>query len=208
MKKTGRKLVAFLAIFIILLTTSSQSAIAKEWDLKFSDDISKVWEVRFNKPLDESTLTANNVYVLDGKQTHATTLKLMGDGSVLQVSPSVPYEVGKPYMLMITGDVKSSDKKALKTSVELPFQIVNSEGIIQAVYSTSNGIFTTITVMASSDVNRVTVGSVEMTYRGKNRHTTTLLDAKPGSTVSISAYDESNKRLETKKITLESASQF
>lgn len=181
---------------------------AKGWNLKTSNDVNKVWEVQFNKALDKSTVTAESVYVSDGKTKHATTLKLTGNGSTLRVSPNVPYEVGKQYMLMITKDVRSSDGKILTTSVEFPFQIVNSGSHIQAVYSTSNGVFTTITVMTSSDVNNVTVGGEEMKYQGKNRHTITILDAKPGATVSIIAYDDNNKKLETKKFTLESASQF
>lgn len=191
-------------MFIILLTTSSQSAIAKEWDLKFIDDVNKMWEVRFNKPLDKSTVTANNIYVTDGKTQHKTTLKLAGDGSTLQVSPNVPYEVGKPYMLKITKDVKSNDGKVLTESVEFPFQIAKSDGHIQAVYSTSNGMFTTITVKASRDINRVTLGGEEMKYQGKNIHKLTLLDAKPGSTVSIIAYDVDKKVLDKTSFKLES----
>ena len=109
---------------------------------------------------------------------------------------------------MIAKDVRSNDGKALTESVEFPFQIVNSDSHIQAVSSTSNGMFTTITVKASSDVNRVTLGGDEMKYRGKNIHELTLYKAKPGSTVSIIAYDDNNKRLETKKFKLESASQY
>ena len=69
-------------MFIILLTTSSQSAIAKEWKLETSNDVKKVWEVRFSKALDESTVTANNIYVTDGKTQHKTTLELTGAGSI------------------------------------------------------------------------------------------------------------------------------
>lgn len=195
-----------MAMFIILLTFS-QSAIAKEWNFKSSDDVNKKWEVRFSKPLDESTM-AGNVFVLDGKKEHPTKLRLVGDDDVVQVSPKTPYEVGKQYMLMITKDVKSSDGKGLKTSVELPFQIVNPVEHIQVVYNPSNSAFTTITVITSPDVHRVTLGREDMTYRGENRYTATLLDAKPGSAVTIIAYDDSNKRLATKRFTPESVSQF
>lgn len=180
-------------MFIILVTTFSQPALAKEWNLKTSIDVNKLWEVKFSKPLDERTMIADNIYVLDGKKKHATTLELAGDGSILQVSPDTPYEVGKSYMLMITRDVKSTDGKALTESVEFPFQIT---GHIQDIYSTSNSIVTTITVKASRDVNRVTVGSEEMRYEGKNIHKLPLIGAKPGSTVTITAYDVDNKRLD------------
>ncbi|MEK5067056.1 hypothetical protein [Sporosarcina sp. FSL K6-1508] len=98
--------------------------------------------------------------------------------------------------------VTSNDGKALKTPVEVPFQVVNLTDDIQLVYSLSSGIFTNITVTTSPDVHRVTVGGEDMDYKGNNRFKASLIDAKPGSTVSIVSYDGDNKRLETKKYKL------
>jgi len=195
-------LVAFLVMFIVLLT-SSQLGIAKEWDFEPIDDVNKAWEIKFNIPLDGSSLTTDSVYILDGKGKHPVTLQLTGNGNTVQVSPKVPYEVDKQYMLMITGAVRANDGKSLKMSVEVPFRVVNPTEKIIAVQSLSSGYLTTLTVTASPDVHKVKVGSVEMDYRGNNRYKITLFDAKLGSTVSIIAYDENGKSIETEKYKLE-----
>ncbi|MEK4406331.1 Ig-like domain-containing protein [Sporosarcina sp. FSL K6-6792] len=198
MKQKRRKLVAFLAMFIVLLT-SSQLGIAKEWDFEPIDDVNKAWEIKFNIPLDGSSLTTDSVYILDGKGKHPVTLQLTGNGNTVQVSPKVPYEVGKQYMLMITGAVRANEGKALKTSVEVPFRVVNPTEKIIAVQSLTSGYLTTLTVTGSPDVHKVKVGTEEMRYKGNNRYQATLFDAKPGSTVTIYAYDESGKSLGTKQ---------
>lgn len=201
LKQISKIVIATLAMFILLLP-SSQLANAKEWEFQPTNDVKKVWEIWVNVPLELSSLTANSVYVLDGKNKHATTLRLGRNGYTVLVSPTVPYVVGKKYVLMITTAVKSSNRKALKVPIEVPFQVVNPADDIQSIHSHSTGILTNLTVTTSQGVHKVTVAGEDMRYRGNNKFTTTLIDAKPGSMISVTGYDEKNKRLEVKRYKL------
>lgn len=202
MKKAKGIIIAFLALFIVLFVFN-QMGEAKEWDFQPIYDVNKAWEINFNIPLDSNSLTAESVYILDEKGKHPVTLKLIGGESTVQVIPTMPYEVGKQYKVMVTEAVKSSNGKLLTTSVELPFRVVKSTEKIIAVQSLTSGILKTLTVTASPDVYKIKVGAEEMDYKGYNRYKTTLVDARIGSTVSIVAYNEDNKVIERKNYKIE-----
>lgn len=201
MKQLTKIVLAFLAMFCMILATS-QVATAQEWAFQPIDDANKVWEIRFNYPLDSESVSTDSVYVLEGTKKHATTLRLAEDGKLLWVYPTEPYEKEKQYRVMITSGVKS-DGKALKTPVEVPFQLVDLNDKIQSVYSKTVNVLTTVTVTTSPDVHSVKIGTDEMKFEGNNTFTLTLVDAKIGSTLSIYGYDENNKRIETKKYKIE-----
>ncbi|MFC5589091.1 Ig-like domain-containing protein [Sporosarcina soli] len=202
MKQRTKIVVAFLAMFFVILATS-QLANAKEWTLQTNDDVNKVWNIRFNYPIDPSSLSTDSVYVLDGTKKHTITLGLAEGGKMVSVTPTTSYEMGKTYRLMITNALQSNDGQALMEPVELPFQIVNPNDKIQSVYSKTVNLFTTVTVKTSSDVHSVKVSGDEMKYEGNNTYTLTLVDAKIGSTLTIYGYDENGKRIETKKYKIE-----
>lgn len=186
------------------MLTLKQIGSAKEWDFQPIDDVNKAWEIKFNMPLQASALTADSVYIVDGNgKKHPTNHQLVGNGKIVHVIPTVPYQVGERYMLMITTAVRTSDGKPLKEPVEVPFRVVNPTEKIVAVQSVTNDYFTTLTVTASPDVHAVKVGTVEMDYKGNNRYKLTLPDVKPGSTVNIYAYDETGKRIGTEKHKIE-----
>lgn len=189
-------------MFFVILATS-QLANAKEWTLQTNDDVNKVWNIRFNYPIDPSSLSTDSVYVLDGTKKHMITLGLAEGGKMVSVTPTTSYEMGKTYRLMITNALQSNDGQALMEPVELPFQIVNPNDKIQSVYSKTVNLFTTVTVKTSSDVHSVKVSGDEMKYEGNNTYTLTLVDAKIGSTLTIYGYDENGKRIETKKYKIE-----
>ncbi|MED4454493.1 Ig-like domain-containing protein [Metabacillus fastidiosus] len=195
--KRARKLMITFAAMLIILFSSSQWAFAKEWDFQTTDDVNKVWKVRFNMPLDQSSLTANSVYVLGGGNPHFTTLRLVDNGYTVEVAPNAAYEVGKLYRLMITSSVQGKNGKALKTPIEVPFQVVSPTAKIQSIYTQSGGIFTNIIVKTSSDVHKVNFGTDEMRYDGNNTFSYALIDVKEGTTYTVNAYDENNRRIET-----------
>ncbi|MCG7337142.1 Ig-like domain-containing protein [Sporosarcina sp. ACRSM] len=197
MKKITKMVAAFLVMFVMILATS-QVATAQEWAFQPIDDANKVWEIRFNFPLDPQSVSSDSVYVLEGSNKHATTLDLAKDGKLLWVYPAEPYEKEKQYRVMITSGVKS-DGKALKTPVEVPFQLVDLNDKIQSVYSKTVNVLTTVTVTTSPDVHSVKISGDEMKFEGNNTFTQTLVDVKNGSTLTIYGYDENGKRIETKK---------
>ncbi|MFJ8064798.1 Ig-like domain-containing protein [Psychrobacillus sp. NPDC096426] len=200
---TGKKLIyTTFAAMIMLLTFQPMFTLAKDWEYKTSENVNKVWKVRFNMQLNTSSLNSSNVYVTDGQNVHPTTVTTSNNGYVVEVKPTKSYSVGKQYTLFIKNSIQSTQGKTLKTGLEVPFQIVDPSLNIQYVQSNTNSIFTTVTVNTNSDVHRVTISGDDMIYKGSNKFTYTLVDAKPGSLITIYAYDENNKSLETKKYTL------
>jgi len=200
-----RKVVVFLSVFFILFA-SNPVASAKEWDPKSTDDMNKVWKVYFTVPLDRNSLTADSIYVLDGQKRHAVTLRLTEADKVVEVIPSVSYTVGKSYRLMVTTAIKSKQGIALQIPVEIPFQVVDTTDDIgdkiRSIQATTSGILTNVNVAVSADVHRVTVNGEDMHYIGNNTYNYTLIDVKPGSTLTVIGYDENNKQIESKRYTI------
>ncbi|MEK4484705.1 Ig-like domain-containing protein [Psychrobacillus sp. FSL H8-0484] len=197
-----RFLYSFLAALLVVVSFSQMPTLAEKWEYKTTEDVNKVWKVRFNAQLNSKSLTKSNVYVTDGQNVHPTTFLTSSNGYVVEVKPTTPYQVGKEYQLVIKKSVQSSNGKELKTAIEVPFKIEDSKLKIKSVQSDTNSYFTTLTVQSSAEVHRVTVGGVDMVYQGSNKFTSTLLDTPKGTTVTIIAYDENNKQLETKKYTV------
>lgn len=74
--------------------------------------------------------------------------------------------------------------------------------IIQSFSSHSGSTLTNITVTTSTDVYRVTLGSYEMHYDGKNTFSYALINVKAGTSFTVYAYDEKNKLLQSMKYTV------
>lgn len=202
MKRVKQSIVVLVAMVLVFLPWQDKK-MAKEWDFQSIDQVDKAWSVKFNMKLDANSVNQTSIVITDGKTVHPSVARLVGNGYEVQVVPSAPYEVGKAYWLKITSSVKSSDGKALKTPIEVPFQLIDPNADIQAVHSMTSGIFTVVTVTANPRVHRVTLNGTDMHFIGNNQYTYTLLDTKPGSSVTIYGYDENNKRVETKRHTVQ-----
>lgn len=187
-------MVLFSAVVFLLLPI--ESSIAKTENFKTTEDVNKAWEINFNGKLDSSTVTSNNVYVLDGQTKYPTTLTVINGGSTIKVKPNSPYQVGKLYELVITNNVKNTNGKALKESVRMPFKVVDSESIIQSVYEITSKDITILTITTNSDVFEVKIGTESLNYKGNNTYQYVLIGEKVGSKVTISAYDENDKRID------------
>ncbi|MBB4823241.1 hypothetical protein HNO89_000459 [Sporosarcina luteola] len=196
MKRINRFILALIAMVLMFLPWQ-EVGVAKEWAFQSIDQVDKAWSIKFNLQLDGDSLTSTSIYITDGTNIHPSTSRLTGNGKEVQVVPSNPYEVGKAYWVMITNQVKSSDGKPLKTPIEVPFQVVDPNAKIQAVHSTTSGMFTTFIVTVHPDVHKVTIGTQELTFIGNNQYTGTFIDLKQNSTVTINGYDENNKRLQS-----------
>ena len=188
---------------MILLVGTFQITVAsaKTWDYQTSENVNKIWKVKFNMQLSEKSLTSSSIYVTDGSKTHPTTLSLAKDGYAVDIKPTTPYVVGKQYQIIVKTTVQANGKM-LKTPIEVPFRIVDSTVKIQHAQNDISSIFTTVKVKTSSDVYRVTVDGEEMNYKGNNSFVYTLIDKSAGSSVYIYAYDENDRRIESLKYTI------
>ncbi|MDR7000989.1 hypothetical protein [Neobacillus niacini] len=74
---------------------------------------------------------------------------------------------------------------------------------IRSISNQSGSIFTNITVTTSADVYKVKLGSEEMHYIGNYTFTYGLANVKTGTILSVYAYDENNKLLQTMKYTVD-----
>ncbi|WP_374721458.1 Ig-like domain-containing protein [Peribacillus tepidiphilus] len=200
--KQAKIVTTALFTIMIILFSNNHLTFAKKWDIQTTDQVNKVWKVRFNVPLDQKSLTSDSFYVLNGTSKHSTTLRLEDSGYTVVVAPNSSYEIGKTYRIIITSLVKSKKGKAVRTPIEIPFQVVKTSSKIQSVNTFSSGAFTNITVTTSEDVYKVKIGADEMHYKGNNTFTYGLIDIKNGTTLTIYAYDENNKLIETKKYTV------
>lgn len=199
----AKKIMTTLLLATLLVFSFSQvPSTAKEWNAKTTNDVNKVWKVRFNVQIDIKSLTKDNVYVTDGKNIHATTLSTSSNGYVVEVKPSTPYKKGVRYQLIMNKTLKSFKGLNLKTSVEFPFQVGDTLIPMEQIESTVNSYFTTVTVVASSNIYKVTLGGEEMAFKGNNTFTSTQIDLKSGTVVTINYYDEDNKLIESKKHTI------
>ncbi len=173
------------------------------WQRQTIDDANKVWEIRFNMPLDQASITNDHIYILTGASRVDTKLTNSTDGYMTYVTPLKAYEIGKEYTLFITNKVTSKNGHRLSTPIAVPFILIDKNAKIQHVTSHYSSFLTMVTVFTSPDVHRVKIGtSDEMHFQGNNTYTLGLPDLKQGTRLTIRAYDESNRLLETKKHTL------
>lgn len=197
-----RKTVIILFTAMLFLLLPMQSSLAKEWTFKTTEDVNKGWKIGFNMKLDTTTVSQNNVYVTDGKTTHPTTLQVVDNGKAIEIRPTISYQPGKQYRIIVSAAIKSTEGKALKSPIEVPFEVVDPTAKIKSIYSVNNQTITSLTITTSDDVFDLKIGSESLRYIGNNTYEHILIDANPGSSVTIYAYDENNKRIETKKYTL------
>lgn len=119
-----KKILSFIALFVMLLAFSP---------LANADDTrnvasTKQWIIKFNAPVDKSTLQ-NNIYVTnESAQGTKVALKSFtyanGDKHVI-VTPTRPYTQGNSYQLIVTNGVKSAEGKSLKAAKTVKFKIEN-----------------------------------------------------------------------------------
>ncbi|MCP1143697.1 Ig-like domain-containing protein [Lysinibacillus endophyticus] len=187
-------IVLFSAVLFLLLPF--ETSLAKTWNFQTTEDVYKHWKVNFSGKLDASTVSSNNVYVLDGQTKHPTTPTVTNGGSSIEVKPNSPYQMGKLYQLVISTNVKNANGITLKESVTMPFKVVDSKAIIQSVHEITSQSITVLTIATNSDVFELKIGTESLKYLGNNKFQHVLIGEKVGSKVTINAYDENNKRID------------
>lgn len=88
----------------------------------------KEWNIKFNKELDESTITEDNIVVVDSMgRTQSVKVSLGEDKSSVKLTPNQPYEYGESYYIIIKDSVKASSGKKLPKAVVAQFTVNESK---------------------------------------------------------------------------------
>jgi hypothetical protein len=121
---------------ITLLFTSNISHAEQinyqNWPSQITNDASKVWTVHFNTQVSKSTVTWQNIYILDNLNRRIYPKLIVSDDNLsVRVLPSSPYSTGN-YQLYLTNGLRSQDGKPLidptifQFSVQLNQSVTNS----------------------------------------------------------------------------------
>lgn len=107
-----------LIIFTVLPIVSfaqTDAVVQKEQQQVVRD---KVWKVTMNRAIDETTITKNNIYVLDnsGKKVNVELLHNAENGVIKVNPPKEHYKAYTTYTLVLTDGVKDVKGKTLKAS--------------------------------------------------------------------------------------------
>lgn len=99
---------------------------------KINVDVSKVWTVKFNLPVDGSTINKNNIYIKDssGNIFNDFTVQLQKDSKSVVVSPLRPYTAGQTYSLEINNNVKAQNGGPIIAPVTMKFTTASNSSTV------------------------------------------------------------------------------
>ena len=208
-KKFFASLLLLLAILVgsVPVQASTIPAGFKEWPLQTSTDSRKIWTIKFNAPLDYSSINNLNVYVTDDNHNVVkTSLKQSVDRTAIQISPVNAYTLGKKYWIYITQGITSDNgKNYLVQPIVVPFTISNGpsgtpapDEKIMLISHTYSSVLTNFTVTTSPDVFAVKINQISALYEGNNTFVLGLPNIAPGAKVTVTAYDSNGKLLQSK----------
>jgi len=194
-----------IAILVIAISFISSAPVtfAKSFPYKVIEDASKTWKITFTQVLQADSVTNASVYILDGNTKIPVRLTLTGSNKSINVTPVTPYEKGKDYELKVESTLKSATGKSLNQPTSMKFQLVDKSSAIQSVSQSSAAGFTNFTVFTRSDVYKVNINTTEMQMAGINKYSQGFYGLKSGTIVTIKAYSETGKVLETKSYTID-----
>jgi hypothetical protein len=103
----------------------STSAWASSWSPKTDIDLHKTWNISFAKPLKESTVNQNNIYVITPDNQHANVNVYVKNSSTVLVDAPVTsgYTQGKTYTLHIDKNVETASGVKMNDSIDMPFTV-------------------------------------------------------------------------------------
>jgi hypothetical protein len=91
------------------------------WDTKTANDKQKTWTVKFNLPVDTSSLSSN-IYITDANNVKiSTNISTSADLKSIDITPVAKYTKAVEYRLYITKDIFSSNSKKLNNAIAMPF---------------------------------------------------------------------------------------
>jgi hypothetical protein len=161
-------------------------------------DSKKVWCIKFNKNIDESSMPSN-IYIVDGSNNKiSTNLKLLSDKKTVEISVIKEYEVNKSYKIYVN-NIKDEKGKELSKQVIYSFKLEELSGNDISIKTNISALLTYIQISTSKDVFKVTVNNVEMKYEGNNNYELGLPNIGEGKKVTIQTFDKNNKLLEKRE---------
>ncbi|WP_301107716.1 Ig-like domain-containing protein [Sporosarcina sp.] len=205
--KLHQKFALTWMLALTLLIALVPTAFAQTFPSEPIENLTKSWKVKFSQPVDPNSVTANNIYILDGSKKISTSLKLLNGGSVVEITPLTPYEPGKSYKLEVAGTMKSATGGIIHSKTTKLFDVLDNKAAIQSIWHTSETVLnqdiTNFRIVTRSDVHTVKVNGVELPLTGWNEFSRGFNNVKPGASVTIKAYDSNKKTLETKMYKVE-----
>lgn len=141
---TNKKSYIFLVFsFLVILIFSSkmnfvQAASYDDTGIRADIDASKSWTIRFNKELDESTISKSMFIVTDeNDQQVEINISLGEDKKSVIVSPKDQYVYGKTYNLLIKDGIKPLEGIRLLKSSKVKFKVkdnlISSKGYVVTI---------------------------------------------------------------------------
>ena len=98
----------------IIVTTvdgsKSATSIVKVSEEKFNTPLDKIWTIKFNKNVDSDSINEESIYILD-ENREKVPLDYDIDGRQVRLVPKLDYIRDKEYIIYITENVKSNNKK-------------------------------------------------------------------------------------------------
>lgn len=83
-----------------------------------------VWQIRFNTPLDPTTVNNINLYVTTAAMSPiSTNITYDASMNLIEIEPLDSYTKDESYILHVTTNVKSRGGKALKKPIKIQFKL-------------------------------------------------------------------------------------
>lgn len=104
-----------------LVTVPKDPTTFTQWEARKTDDFTKTWTISFSQPIDQKTVTAQNIYITN-EQNNRMPLALTSNGTQLTIASLNQYTPFTKYTLSIK-DLKSTTGTPLIKAIQMPFTI-------------------------------------------------------------------------------------
>ncbi|PID05849.1 MULTISPECIES: Ig-like domain-containing protein [unclassified Sporosarcina] len=195
----------FLSTVLMCLVTLviAPAASAKSFPSKSVHDAMKTWNIKFSLQVEPSTVTEANIYIMDGSKKHAASVELLRDGRTIKVTPRTSYVPGKVYRLEVSDKMRSIKGVVLSAKTTMPFEVTDPSAAIETLHYTSGKGLHHFKITVKPEVHSVKINGISLRMTGWNEFTHTITNLKAGSSVTIKAYNEKNRTIETKTYKLD-----
>lgn len=196
--KISKRIVLTWMLAFVLAFTFIPAASAKTFSSESIENVYKPWKIHFSQEVSPSYVDKEYIYILDGNKKIDASLKLLNNGRTIEITPLSAYEQGKVYKLEVAGTIRSTKGIVLAEKASKTFEIVNKSAAIQSIKLTSNQGIYEFKVKAREDVYAVKINGLDMKLTGWNEFSQGFANLKPGTNVTIKAYNSMNRVIETK----------
>ncbi|KEI03072.1 N-acetylmuramoyl-L-alanine amidase [Clostridium botulinum] len=116
-------LLLFLCILSITLGIPNKvfAGTYKDMGKKSNVVLDKVWDIKFNKDIDATTINKKNIVVVDDKNNNVSIDVKYKNSRQVIVSTINNYKPSSNYTMFINEDIKSTDGKRIKTPAKMEF---------------------------------------------------------------------------------------